>query len=246
MNCAYHVHNTAVVNCNGCGKPLCPACDHRIKGFPFCQDCIVSGVSLLQNRQQNPNNAQFVKRQSSPFVAGFLSTICPGLGSAYNGQTSKAMAYFGVFVGLFQMAIFTGFPLFVFGVLGMWLFSILDSWKTAKAIRSGITVDNAEDILIQKLTSNPKIWGGSLAVIGFISLIYTLGYRLPMKEIISLALIGLGVYFLKDFINSKKVVEKRDYSANVVTGNLYETSFRTNDLAEFDEYKTKNEARNWK
>ena len=50
MNCAYHIHNPAVVNCNGCGKPLCPACDHRIKGFPYCQDCIVMGVDLLNVR----------------------------------------------------------------------------------------------------------------------------------------------------------------------------------------------------
>ena len=54
MNCAYHSQNVAVVGCNGCGKPLCPVCDHRVKGFPFCQDCIVQGVDLL--RQQNQSS----------------------------------------------------------------------------------------------------------------------------------------------------------------------------------------------
>src|SRR5436305_14270418 len=79
MNCAYHIHNPAVVSCNGCGKALCPACDHRIKGFPYCQDCIVMGVDLL--RQQNQSNyAPFVKRRTSPIVATILSSILPGLG----------------------------------------------------------------------------------------------------------------------------------------------------------------------
>src|SRR5688500_18598327 len=113
MNCAYHSHNVAVVNCNGCGKPLCPACDHRIKGFPFCQDCIVHGVEMLINHNQSAY-APFVKAQSSPFVALILSFICPGLGAAYNGQTYKAMIYFAVSVGLFQMALLSGMPLFVF------------------------------------------------------------------------------------------------------------------------------------
>ncbi len=102
MNCAYHSHKVAVVGCNGCGKPLCPACDHRVKGFPFCQDCIVQGVDLL--RQQNQSSyIPLLKKQTSPPIATVLSLICPGLGAAYNGQTVKAIVYFAVFVGLFQM-----------------------------------------------------------------------------------------------------------------------------------------------
>jgi len=98
MNCAYHSHNAAVVSCNGCGRPLCPACDHRIKGFPYCQDCIVMGVDLLRQHNQS-NYAPFVKKRTSPFIATVLSAICPGLGAAYNGQTTKALVYFAVFVG---------------------------------------------------------------------------------------------------------------------------------------------------
>jgi hypothetical protein len=249
MNCAYHAQNTAVVNCSGCGKSLCPACDHRIKGFPFCQDCIVSGVQLLQNRYQT-NHVPFVKKQTSPFFATVLSMICPGLGAAYNGQTSKALIYFGVFVGLFQMAIFTGMPMFVFGVAGMWFYSALDSWRTAKAIRSGVSVDNADDILVQRFTSSPKMWGILLAILGGISFIYTLGFKLPMKGLVSIALIGLGVYLLKDFVGSKKMKEpdfaNREFPASVVTGNLYETNFKPGDFSSFDEYKTNNEAKTWK
>src|ERR1044071_6214933 len=138
MNCAYHNQNAAVVNCNGCGKPLCPACDHRIKGFPYCQDCIVLGVDLLRNYNQS-NYVHLVKAQTSPFVATVLSFVCPGLGAAYNGQTTKALIHFAVFVGLIQMAILSHMPIFVFGFLGMWAYTAVDAWKTARLIRAGVT-----------------------------------------------------------------------------------------------------------
>src|SRR4028118_1011108 len=158
MNCAYHINNGAVVSCNGCGKPLCPACDHRIKGFPYCQDCIVSGVELLRNRG-NSSYVPLIKKQTSPFVAIILSLVCPGLGAAYNGQTSKALVYFAVFVGLFQMAVLTGMAIFVLGFLGMWLFAAVDSWRTAQLIRAGITPNGAEDLIVKRLSGNPKPWG---------------------------------------------------------------------------------------
>ncbi len=103
MKCAYHTENPASVHCNGCGKPLCRACDHRIKGFPFCENCIVTGVELLKIRNQT-SNADFVKRKVSPFVSALFSVVCPGLGAAYNGQISKALVHFAVFVSLFHLA----------------------------------------------------------------------------------------------------------------------------------------------
>src|ERR1035437_4886989 len=146
MNCAYHSQNAAVVSCNGCGRPLCPACDHRIKGFPFCQDCIVQGVDLLRQHNQS-NYVPFVKKRTSPFIATVLSMIIPGLGAAYNGQTMKAIVYFAAFVGMFQMAVLThGIPIFVLGFIGMWFFAALDAWRTASMMRSGVTPDVADDI----------------------------------------------------------------------------------------------------
>jgi len=150
MNCAYHTQNAAVVSCNGCNRPLCPACDHRIKGFPYCQDCIVQGVDLLR-QQSRTSHVPFVQKRTSPISATLLSMICPGLGAAYNGQTVKALVHFAVFVGLFQMAILTGgTPLFVLGFMGMWCFAALDAWRTAQMIRSGLTPDVADDVLVRR------------------------------------------------------------------------------------------------
>ncbi len=205
MNCAYHTHNAAVVSCNGCGRPLCPACDHRIKGFPYCQDCIVMGVDLLRQQNQS-NHVPFVRKRTSPVLATLLSMLCPGLGAAYNGQTVKALVYFAVFVGLFQMAVLTsGTPLFVLGFIGMWFFAALDAWRTAQMIRSGLTPDVADDILVKRFSGNPKMWGGVLTVLGVAFLFQrVLGIPFLMRGILPLMLIGLGVYVLRGYIFKPK------------------------------------------
>lgn len=205
MNCAYHTHNAAVVNCNGCGKSLCPACDHRVKGFPYCQDCIVAGVELLSTNNQ-AMYVPIVKNQTSPLLATLLSLFCPGLGAAYNGQTSKALIHFVVFIGLFQMAIITGgSAFFVLGFIGMWLFAALDSWRTAQMLRSGITPNTAEDVLVQRFSGNPVLWGIVLVVIGasfFLQLFFNL--QVLMNFILPILLIGLGLYLLRNFVFNAK------------------------------------------
>ena len=243
MNCAYHTRNVSVVNCNGCGKPLCPACDHRIKGFPYCQDCIVSGVELLRNRD-NSKYAPFVKRQTSPLIATLLSFACPGLGAAYNGQTSKALVYFAVFVALFQLAILSSTPIFVLGFIGMWLFAMIDSWRTAQQIRSGITPDAAEDLLVKRLSGNPVIWGIVLTLLG--TLFFLRAYfdvRSLFRAILPVALIGFGIYLLRNvFFKSREKKSFEPLSTPDFVGGFGETSFRT---GEFEtEFKT--EPRAWK
>lgn len=205
--CAYHTHNSATVNCNGCGKALCPACDHRIKGFPYCQDCIVAGVELLRNNNK-AIYVPIVKKQTSPFFASLLSLLCPGLGAAYNGQTSKALVHFVAFIGLFQMAIVTGgaSPLFVLGFIGMWLYAALDAWRTAQVIRVGVTPSEAEDVLVKRFAGNTKLWGIVLTVIGLSFVLQTLFNfnQLLSRFILPVLLIGLGVYMLIGFFKRRE------------------------------------------
>jgi len=162
------------------------------------------GVDLL--RQQNKSNyAPFVKKRTSPVVATLLSMLCPGLGAAYNGQTTKALVHFAVFVALFQLAILVKFPIFVFGFMGMWLFAALDAWRTAQMIRSGVTPDNAEDILVRRFSGNPKLWGIVLAVLGgtfVLSRLFDFGFIL--RGAMPLFLIGLGIYLLRGYIFKPK------------------------------------------
>lgn len=253
MNCAYHNQNIAAVNCNGCGRPLCSTCDHRIKGFPFCQDCIVSGIQLLRDRQNSSSNTS-VKRKTSPVIAVFLSLICPGLGAAYNGQTSKALIYFAVFAGLFQMAILTGgMPLFVLGFLGMWLFAALDSFRTARLIRSGVNVDGAEDILVQRFSNNPRAWGIVLTVLGISFFLQAfLNFRFLMRGILPILLIGLGIYLLRDYFMKPKEQDINRVHFDSHTGQplfvsgFGEPGFRAGGLDEENEFPTKVRVNNWK
>jgi len=200
MNCAYHIHNAAVVSCNGCGRALCPACDHRIKGFPYCQDCIVTGIDMLRQHNQT-DHVPYVRKRTSPVIATLLSMLCPGLGAAYNGQSVKALVYFGVFIGLFQMALITGTAIFLFGFMGMWFFAALDAWRTAQMIRSGLTPDVADDVLVKRFSGNPKLWGIVLSVLGAAFLLQTVfPVRGLIRGLLPLMLIGLGVYVLRGYI----------------------------------------------
>ncbi len=236
MNCAFHSVNVAVVSCNGCGKPLCPACDHRIKGFPFCQDCIVNGIQLLRD-QRRVGGSNFVNHKSSPFVATFLSMLCPGLGAAYNGQSAKALVYFGIFVGLFQLAITSrGMPIFVFGFFAMWLFSAIDSWRSAKLIRAGITTANSEDLLIQKLSGNPRVWGFALGGLGALVILQQFFSMRPfMRSVLPVALMVLGGYFLWRYVPSfgrrRTIGTSSTFGEAALATNRNETSFRAGEFA---------------
>lgn len=251
MNCAYHSVNAAVVNCNGCGKSLCPACDHRIKGFPYCQDCIVEGVEMLRSRGNTGTYIPFVRKKTSPFLAVVLSLICPGLGSAYNGQTSKAIVYFAVFIGLFQLAVLSGgMPLFVLGFFGMWLFAALDSWRSAQLIRSGLTPGGAEDIVVQRLMGNPKLWGGVLVVIGSMFFLQNvLPLRNLFRTVLPVVLIGLGLYLLRDYFTKRRQKALSDsvgapYGSETGSNRSLPTTFRT---GEFDDnYRGSRQKSSWR
>lgn len=250
MNCAYHNQNQAVVGCSGCGKPLCPACDHRIKGFPYCQDCIVSGVELLRNDNQTAY-IPIVKKQTSPIIAVVLSFVCPGLGAAYNGQTGKALVHFAVTVGLFQMGIMTGVPLFAFGVLGMWCYAALDAFKTAKLIRAGITSDGAQDILMNRLAGSPKLWGVVLTALGVSFLFSTIfNFRFLMRGVLPVLLIGLGIYLLRDFVFKQTETGLANYESRADAANfadaLSEPGFQTDDFETQTDFSRRERAKMWK
>jgi len=240
MYCTYHLKNPAVVQCNQCARPLCPACDHRIRGFPFCQDCIVAGVELLRHHSQS-TASQVIRRKSSPFVASLLSFV-PGLGAAYNGQTAKAIVHFAIFASFFQMAVITqGMHFFILGVLGTWLFAAVDACRTAQLMRAGLSPETEEDVIARRLYGNPFAWGVTLIVIGTIFLLHTLlGVELPIRELLPVALVALGAYMLFDYIRrsrfSDRVVRfdsRKPPPSVVATGTLDSQPFRTGETTRF-------------
>src|SRR6476619_435275 len=203
MTCSYHTSNPATVQCSQCARSLCPACDHRIRGFPYCQDCIVAGVEMLRYQQSRTTDSSVIRRKTSPFIATFLSFFVPGLGAAYNGQTSKAIVHFAIFASFFQMAVVTdGVAFFVLGVGGTWLFAAVDACRTAQLTRAGLAPDAEEDAITRQLYGNPLAWGITLFALGGIFLAHTvLGFQFPVKRALPVALVVLGAYIVYDYLN---------------------------------------------
>jgi hypothetical protein len=174
-------------------------------------------------------------------VATLLSFV-PGLGAAYNGQTSKAIVHFAIFASFFQMAVLTqGLPLFVIGVLGTWLFAAVDACRTAQLMRAGLAPDAEEDVIARRLYGNPFAWGVTLIAIGTVFLLHTLlGITLPVKQLLPVALVALGAYMLFDYVRRRKssdrVVrfESRRPPPSVVPGASPETlAFRSGETTQF-------------
>lgn len=208
MNCAYHTKNTASVNCQSCGRGLCPACDHRIRGFAYCQDCIVNGISLLQNQSSAQTPSYFATQaRVSPFLATVLSLVFPGLGAAYLGKTVKALTHFALFTGLFQMAIMTrGTAVFVLGFMAAWLFSAIDTWRTAKSDGKNLSV--LEESLTHKLNVHPLSWGIIFVIFGIV-----LFLPIPLGlKLFPILLVGLGVYLLIGHFRAEKKIETSNYN----------------------------------
>lgn len=168
----------------------------------------MAGVELLRHHSHaSPSNV--LRRKSSPFVATLLSFV-PGLGAAYNGQTSKAIVHFAIFASFFQMAVLTqGVHFFVLGVLGTWLFAAVDACRTAQLMRAGLSPDAEEDVIARRLYGNPFAWGTTLIIIGTLFLLHTLlGVQLPIKELLPVALVALGAYMLFDYLRRGKASDR--------------------------------------
>jgi hypothetical protein len=165
-----------------------------VKGFPFCENCIVTGIELLKIRNQ-ASNADFVKRRISPVVSVIFSLICPGLGAAYNGQLSKALVHFAIFVSLFQLALATSSPIFVFGFMGVWIFAAIDAWRTAQMLRVGLPPAVAEDWIMRHFQGNPKAWALLLIILGS-TLLFQGFFHLKLipRVILPVVLIAFGIY----------------------------------------------------
>ena len=182
MYCGYHAKNPAVVQCNqcraGCVLPAIIAC----VGFPSARTASSPELSFCGTIQARiPTN--ILRRKSSPFVATLLSFV-PGLGAAYNGQTSKAIVHFAIFASFFQMAVVTqGMHFFILGVIGTWLFAAVDACRTAQLMRAGLSPDSEDDVIARRLYGNPFAWGTTLIIIGTLFLLHTLlGVTLPIRS----------------------------------------------------------------
>jgi len=161
---------------------------------------------MLRFQQSRTSDPHVIRRKTSPFVATFLSFFVPGLGAAYNGQTSKAIVHFAIFASFFQMAVVTdGVTFFVLGVFSTWLFAAVDACRTAQLMRAGLAPDAEEDAITRQLYGNPIAWGVTLVALGMVFLAHTLlGVQFPVRRTLPVALVILGAYMLFDYLKRRK------------------------------------------
>ncbi|HXZ79328.1 MAG TPA: B-box zinc finger protein [Terriglobales bacterium] len=144
MNCTVHPETAASAYCRTCGKPLCDACKHTVKGVIYCEDCIAhrlgDAVPPSVPVEGAPVGAPYpppTRGVPSPGLAAVLGFI-PGVGAMYNGQFMKALVHVLIFCTLIWMAdhgggVFGGLliPFFVF-------YMVFDAYKTARARELGL------------------------------------------------------------------------------------------------------------
>ena len=192
MYCSYHTGSAARIQCSSCARPLCRACDHRIKGYPYCQDCIVLGVEGLSRGYSEPR-----PRGKARLAA--LFALLPGMGAVYNHQNIKGVVHFATIVGLFQLtAIRIGSGFFALAGLAFYLFSIVDAYRTAQLIAGGESPAVDEERFKRSLIKRAPLIGivlitsGILLVLQFIRPFAWINFA----RLFPVALIILGGYLL--------------------------------------------------
>lgn len=189
MQCVFHPNQTTGVRCHHCQRAICASCDHRIKGSPYCQDCIVAGINALRHQATPPYGQTWAPplnqtinqttNQKSPWVATLFGLI-PGLGAAYNGQHVKALCQFVLPVSLWQLCSLLGnFPAFAFfaGGVALHLFSLYDAWQTAQRANRGADLAAEDARIKQWLQGNLYVWGTYLLGVGALTALDQLAPR---------------------------------------------------------------------
>jgi TM2 domain-containing membrane protein YozV len=173
-------------------RSLCAVCDHRIKGYPYCQDCIVLGIQALSHQQHKQGSRRTAR------IAAMFGIFLPGLGAVYNRQNVKALVHFLTVVGLFQLrhAGILGAPFFL-GGMAFYVYSIIDAYRTAHLVAQGVSPAANEDEFKKRLARRAPALGLLFVVVGAIMAIqFLLPNVASLARLIPVALILFGGYLV--------------------------------------------------
>jgi len=204
MKCFFHPTSPASVRCSACDRTLCPACDHRIKGIPCCQDCIVAGIEILRRNASVGRpilNQAGRQEEKSPLIALLLGLV-PGVGAAYNGQNIKALSHFLAVVGLWVLADIFGWPLeiaFGLGGAGFYFYSIYDAFQSAQRLRRGEDVNIDDERLKSYLQQRMNLFGAMLIGVGALAMLDFWIPNLLHRRIWPVLLIIAGAYLVRSY-----------------------------------------------
>ena len=215
MFCAYHPTNAATAQCAGCNRPLCVACDHRIKAQPYCEDCIVRGVDVLR-RPSSPivaPQAAYVPHAVDAPGSGkaTLLALVPGLGAVYNRQNLKAVVHFLGTVGLMELGATTDLSIFGLGGFVYYLYTIIDANRSAKAIGAGVDPRDDERRMKWMFARYKLAWGLIVtfaAVLAFVGTLSNLPFNLHPGRIWAFVLFVSGIYMILAYFRSLRTVDE--------------------------------------
>jgi hypothetical protein len=221
MNCFFHPTNAASAQCGACERPLCPACDHRIKGISSCQDCIVAGIEMLRRSAAaghpihlfEPLGHQTGRQEEkSPLIALLLGLV-PGLGAAYNGHNIKALAHFLAVVGLWMLADIFGMPLeiaFGLGGAGFYFYSIYDAFQSAQRLRKGEDARVEDERLKLFLQQRMNLFGALLIGVGALAM---LNFWIPnlLQRVWPVLLIIAGAYLVWSYYRGDRAPQAKAF-----------------------------------
>lgn len=170
--------------CQDCGTPLTRQTARMVGTGVFCEPCLAARVGATGPNYSATSNASageyttvpnsgpaagatgavppppVVPLESSPRpgVAGFLSII-PGVGTMYNGQYAKGIAYLLIICVLDSLG-----KNGIFGLAAavVWIYQIVDAYQTAKAMQEGRPLPNPFGLNeIGERMGFGKNWGNS-------------------------------------------------------------------------------------
>jgi len=169
MTCANHPSVDSVAFCGQCGRPLCGACKHEVRGMAYCENCLAA-------RLQGPSFPPLYGPSGgpNPGVALALGFI-PGVGAIYNGQIVKAIIQVLIFASLIAIGDRTENmgPLFGIGAAAFYFYMVIDSYQTAKRKQLGQPAE--EWFGLGDLKMNVPIGAALLIGLGALILLDNLG-----------------------------------------------------------------------
>jgi hypothetical protein len=207
--CSYHTQSAARVQCTSCNRGLCPACDHRIKGYAYCQDCIVMGIESLSRHRHQSGRSKTRARLAA------LCALLPGMGAVYNRQNIKAVVHFVSIIGLFNLTKLHIMPgLFSLAGVAVYFYTMMDAYRTAARISQGETAEADEARFKRRLAKHAPTLGIGLIGLGALMVIQILrpfAFVNPAR-LLPVALIILGGYMLTRYFKRSSGDATNDYN----------------------------------
>lgn len=223
MNCATHNDQAAVAFCRTCGKPLCNNCTRDVRGVVYCEACLaarmeaaapapsapVGGFTPVQTVYPPVGLPAAAPRPAgvsgpNPTVAGILAGFFPfGVGAVYCSQYAKGLAHLLIMGLLFFASDHSGSwqALFIFGICFFYVYQIIDSVRTAKALQEGQPAPDPMG-LGQAFSMGDKFDTGKvpvgavlLIVLGTLFLLHTMGFwEFGLERFWPLIIVAFGAW----------------------------------------------------